>query len=405
MRNSFDVLIIGLGPAGMMATYTLSKSGYRVLAVDQGKPYLMRNLNNPFDVANGFGGAGLFSDGKLSFYPSASNLWSNLDRERLRCAYQTLFEEFQRIGYKIPEWDDKWTNNKRSVDDNAVKKYNSIYIDRSTRSRIILNTYQQIKESVLLQHRIDKISKDSNGAYVVELADISNQPIYANNVVVATGKAGNGLFLSTNGISLLTRTQYEVGFRIETAKDNFIPYYEEQGDYKIIESIYDDLEFRTFCCCKDGRVLKSESFNYFSFNGSILDHRTGRANIGLVIRAKRTGGLIAKEIESCIKKKECFRYGLDRNFDSSSSILIGENTDRLIFERLRKVIKSYDKQFNTVIYGPEIEYFGEYPIFEWKTLRLENENIWIAGDISAGFRGLVAALVSGIYAANSIMLS
>ena len=72
--TNYDVIVIGLGPAGIMATLTLSQKGYRVLAIDRGKTYQMRDPQIPYDVANGFGGAGLFSDGKLSFFPAASNL-------------------------------------------------------------------------------------------------------------------------------------------------------------------------------------------------------------------------------------------------------------------------------------------------------------------------------------------
>ena len=41
--TNYDVIVIGLGPAGIMATLTLSQKGYRVLAIDRGKTYQMRD--------------------------------------------------------------------------------------------------------------------------------------------------------------------------------------------------------------------------------------------------------------------------------------------------------------------------------------------------------------------------
>ena len=41
----------------------------------------------------------------------------------------------------------------------------------------------------------------------------------------------------------------------------------------------------------------------------------------------------------------------------------------------------------------------------WESLRISNEKIWVAGDLSAKFRGIIAALISGIYAANNVDVS
>ena len=77
---SYDVIIVGGGPAGLFAAYHLSRnSKLKVLLIDKGKAPEKRRcpLNHetqcqrckPCNILCGIGGAGLFSDGKLNYIP------------------------------------------------------------------------------------------------------------------------------------------------------------------------------------------------------------------------------------------------------------------------------------------------------------------------------------------------
>ena len=81
MRESFDVVILGCGEAGIFAAYELEKlnPGLKLLAIDQGPDIYHRScpivsgkvrecIHCPIcHTMCGFGGAGAFSDGKFNF--------------------------------------------------------------------------------------------------------------------------------------------------------------------------------------------------------------------------------------------------------------------------------------------------------------------------------------------------
>jgi uncharacterized FAD-dependent dehydrogenase len=71
----YDVIIVGAGPAGLAAAFELTTlTDLSILMIDKGRSMNGRNCTSlesfcvdhfPCDVTHGFGGAGLFSDGKL----------------------------------------------------------------------------------------------------------------------------------------------------------------------------------------------------------------------------------------------------------------------------------------------------------------------------------------------------
>lgn len=71
------IVVVGLGPAGLFSAYLLAKYGYRPLVIERGRPveervrdverfWTARQLDPESNVMFGEGGAGTFSDGKLT---------------------------------------------------------------------------------------------------------------------------------------------------------------------------------------------------------------------------------------------------------------------------------------------------------------------------------------------------
>jgi uncharacterized protein len=93
--RAFDTVVIGAGPGGLSAAAELEG---RCLLVEQGPPAEARDRNRPRDLCSGVGGAGLFSDGKHSFFPSATALWSLPDQATLGQAFERTGALLRRFG-------------------------------------------------------------------------------------------------------------------------------------------------------------------------------------------------------------------------------------------------------------------------------------------------------------------
>jgi len=392
----YDVIVVGLGPAGIMATLICQRSGLNVIAIDKGRHYVERDRNNPLDVANGFGGAGLFSDGKLSFFPAASLLWEKSDSEKIKRAYILLFNEFKSLGYAIPTWQNRWTNSISTAKcKKRVKRYQSHYFTRKARDQFIKCAFHEIGKNVILDSEVVRI-KHQLGKYLVETV---NGNFKAHKILLCTGKCGNGIIEKLD-LKIPNVYKYEFGFRVETTKENFKPNALKLIDYKYIEKIDGDTEFRTFCCCKSGIVLKSKYIDHVSYNGSTSNKPTQLSNIGLTIRCNTKENPCVQEAISCLARKDEVEMSYKDGHNWTRDFVYGAYTDKLLAERMAIVLKNFRQRDKIKIYAPEIEYFGNYPIFNWNSFRISlGHDIWIAGDLSGKYRGIVAAMVSGIYAA------
>jgi choline dehydrogenase-like flavoprotein len=102
MDNKYDIVIVGMGPAGLAAASKLGGSGLKFAMIDASKGVYNRDRYDPDDATRGDGGAGLFSDGKFSFFPSASKLWSLPHNSNLKAAYDWACSVLGAAGLDTP---------------------------------------------------------------------------------------------------------------------------------------------------------------------------------------------------------------------------------------------------------------------------------------------------------------
>lgn len=94
------------------------------LILEKGSLLIERSADKPEDIMSGVDGGELFADGKLSFPPSASNLWKSLPSQEVKKAYDVFAEKMHDLGVNVPPWKEKWNNS--FVYEGEYKKYESI---------------------------------------------------------------------------------------------------------------------------------------------------------------------------------------------------------------------------------------------------------------------------------------
>ena len=245
-------VVAGFGPAGIMCAYSLAKSGFNVIVLERGEPVEERMksveklktdgiLNTESNIQFGEGGAGTFSDGKLT-----------TGVNDIRIPY--ILNEFVKHGapYEIT-----YRSKPHIGTDNLVGMV------KSFREDII-----KMGGEVRFSHKLlDIITKDGNIAGVKVISDSGVYEIKTDILVIATGHSSRDTFkmLKDNGVDM-ERKVFAIGARIEHLKEtiNRSQYGDMHtllpaADYKLSCKTSNGRSVYTFCMCPGGEVVASAS--------------------------------------------------------------------------------------------------------------------------------------------------
>lgn len=414
MRNlEIDVAIIGAGPAGLASATACKTRGLNFKIFDQGGNLEIRNRNDPHTAVRGIGGAGLFSDGKLSFFPSSTKLWSLAPRTNLEQSYSWFAELISITGREIPPFDTTDIENSNKFIKNIEgevfeKKYLSIKLDSNEREQLIEKLRDECRDDLLMDTKISYLNLKNEGVEI--LADFNNEQykINAAAVIFAGGRMGPLLLCQHLPQSEITFDRLEIGLRIEQPSKTFFLRDHEQVDPKIIwrDTADENIEWRTFCCCREGEVITGKDSDLTIVSGTSDSKSKEFSNVGLTVRIESE--ILAKKVYSglfnrirkledpVVEKMGVFISQLDD--DSRLKKVYGKEISSYLVSGLNKLVGLFPgfDSANTTLYGPAVEGVGYYPVLN-DNLKNVRFPIWVAGDATGLFRGLTAALVSGYF--------
>jgi len=398
----YDTIIIGGGVSGLAAGYYLTRKKHRVLVVERGKHIYARHREDAFDVANGEGGAGLYSDGKVSFFPSASQLW-RLNAYEVKNGYNYLREFLHESGVSIDEFSDHWLEEQEQS--GIRKKYTSQTLNIEQRLNIIFRMCQTIgNENILVESEVMNIVKDAGSYHLTVRQKGKDIQLHATTLIIAGGKhCYNQLLPHMIGLSIQqSRDIVEVGIRVECHNEDFDYYEDEQADVKLIDEQDGKMAVRTFCCCRDGIVIESLSYGMLSLNGASVEAgRKGYSNIGILVR--QDGNLKKGEAKRMLKaaqQVDTSQQMAMSEYMNGKKSLLGDKVDAAIRDFLGNHFIRMS-QSDAVIYHPSVEKAGSYPTLT-DMLQMKSENVWVTGDATGMFRGILSSFVSGFMAASNI---
>lgn len=398
----YDTIIIGGGVSGLAAGYYLTQKKHCVLIVERGKHIYERHREDAFDVANGEGGAGLYSDGKVSFFPSASQLWLQNCYE-VKDGYNYLRRFLGEIGVSIDEFSDYWL--KEQEKSGIRKKYTSQTLNIEQRLNLIFKMCQTIgKENILVESEVKSIVKDASSYHLSVSQKGKDIQLHATTLIIAGGKhCYSQLQPYMIGLSpQQNREMVEVGIRVECRNEDFDYYDDDQTDVKLIDDENGHIPVRTFCCCRDGIVIESLSYGILSLNGASVEaERRGYSNIGILVRfPSNTKKKAIKKTMKAIQQVGTSQQMLMADYMKGKESLLGDEADASIRNFLTMHFPKMSRS-DAVIYHPSIEKAGNFPVLS-DTLQLKSENIWVSGDATGIFRGILSSFVSGFMVASCI---
>ncbi|KAI0849386.1 FAD/NAD(P)-binding domain-containing protein [Daldinia vernicosa] len=421
METNFDVLIVGMGPAGLSACSRLGVTNLRVAIVDSGKAVYDRDRQDFNDATKGHGGAGLFSDGKFSFFPSASELWS-LSGDRLRTAYEWTCSVLQDAGLDTPPFPqniDQYSGHEPGVDEWILKAYPSDYLSLDSRLKFVNGLVASSKATIFSQTNIHSISYDRVAdLFRVEAESTSeavSRQLTARRVIMATGRFGPLQYSLKQLATDFTFKRLEVGFRIQQHSDKAFFRGMKQLDPKLrIKQADGSVEWRTFCVCRRGETCLTETGGLWTVSGRSDCPPTGLSNCGFNCRI--TDSEIAEEtlkplLESLGNTQVHYKLPVSDVLKGDPQALAqldriyGPKLRELMIKGLTSLANSFEdlaSDIDAELIGPTLEGIGWYPKVD-TALRLLNAPVWVAGDACGLFRGIVAAMISGHYAATGVL--
>lgn len=453
------VIIVGAGPAGLSAALELSKNpNLEILIFDKGPHIKERTKDN---LVSGLGGAGAFSDGKLTLpdpdYPKSlevgGQLVSIIGQERyfelVDYVNGHIYTEFggrpgvyEKDKKKIQELVDRASTFELRITPTRTRHFGS-----DLAPKIVKNIAKELKKrgvDIRLETPVKSIKKEGN-RFSVRTGGKSAGLYKAKYVIAAPGRDGARWLTSQAellGIEVLPREMYvDVGVRVEVPDQIFAPLTDCLYDVKIeyYPRPFDD-RVRTFCVCLSGEVVAEKYRGLLTtVNGHSLYEKplSKNTNFALLVSVKfdkpfkdplkfargvseRANELAGGEDRVLVQRLGDLRKGqrsteerIAKGFvePSLKEAVPGDITFAVPYRQMTDILgmlKALDKIApgvngeHTLLYAAEVKFYSSR-IKTGEDFETSIPGFYVAGDGSGYTRGLMQSSMMGVIVAKSIL--
>lgn len=275
LRVDFDVIIVGSGPSGMFTALELSKlrPDLKIAIFEKGSFREERTENN---LISGWGGAGAFSDGKLTLpnsrYPNSLNIGGQLSsfigQEKFLELADYVNQIYTRFGgraniyeegkeQKIQQLVDKASTFGLRITPTRIRHFGSDLAPKITKN--IKEELERKGVEIFLETPVKSIRKEDQ-RFLLKVGGKNPKAFKTQYVVAAPGREGAEWLVNQAkalGIEIEPRqSSVDIGVRVEVQDHILKPLTDLLYDPKIefYPKPYED-KVRSFCMCPNGEVI------------------------------------------------------------------------------------------------------------------------------------------------------
>jgi hypothetical protein len=457
VAKQYDVIVIGAGPAGIFTGLELADKGLDVLILEKGRDIAARHCPSnehrggecvnckPCDILCGWGGAGAFSDGKLTLTTEFGGILDTyMEKEEVARLIEYVDQIYLKFGATHKVYGDEHQLEIRKLQRLASSADLSLIPARIrhlgtekcfeilTRMREYLNDKCEIRTKT----PVEKIIVVDNQYVGVEIAD--GEIIKSKYLVAAPGREGAEWFTNQAtllGLSMVTNP-VDIGVRVELPAVVMEHITEIVYESKLIyyTKSFDD-RVRTFCMNPYGAVVTENNAGLITVNGhSYAEKKTDNTNFALLVSKSFTepfkepiaygksiaklanllgGGVIVQRLGDLLDGRRSTPERIARGLvkPTLTSATPGDLSLVLPYRHLvalTEMLEALDKvapgvnSRHTLLYGVEVKFYSSRPNLT-KVLESQIANFFAIGDGAGVTRGLAQASAAGVVVAREIM--
>ena len=453
--SRYDVIIIGAGPAGIFSALELTrKNRLDVLILEKGKDIDRRKcparegkciLCTPCSITSGWGGAGAFSDGKLTLSPAVGGWLSEYVPEKdLRELIEYVDKVYQEYGapkkvhgldhFKVRELEHRAKMAGLTLVASPIRHLGT---DRC------FNTLKAMREDLASRVEIrtgvnvERIITEDNRR-ITGVVTSKGEEIESDYVIAAPGRDGaDWLAAESRRLGLgVHNNAVDIGLRVEVAAAVMEPLTRDLYEPKLLYcSRYFKDQVRTFCVNPHGLVSTETYGDVITVNGhSYADRKTENTNFALLVSTSFTepfkepiaygkyiarlanllgdGILIQRLGDLQMGRRSTPERIKEGTVDPTMpSATPGDLSFVLPFRYISDILEMIEtldqlapgvNSRNTLLYGIEVKFYSSRVKLN-SNLETEIENLFAIGDGAGITRGLVQSSCSGVIVARAIL--